>query len=357
MTIDLVTGATGLLGANLARALLARGRRVRVLARPSSNTHYLDDLPGLERALGDITDPASLPAAFQGVEHVYHCAALVSLWRSRAEQIHRVNVGGTANVVRAARRAGVQRLIHCSSVDALGLAETEPATEATPWNWDRLGLENPYARTKHLAQQLVLQAAATDLDAVVVNPTFMLGAFDARPSSGRVILEIASGKAWGYPLGGNNFVDVQDVAEAMIAAAWRGQRGRCYILGHENLSYREIFGRIAQVLRLSPPRFAIPYPLARLGGWLGDFYGWLTRQEPGVNSATARLGYVNHYYSSARAVRELGLRQTPIEQAIQRAVRWFYDAGMLPRYLAHKGFLRQAQDRQPDPALIRSLQC
>jgi dihydroflavonol-4-reductase len=347
MSVDLVTGATGLLGANLARALLARGRRVRVLVRKSSKTFHLDDLPGLERALGDITDPASLPAAFQGVEHVYHCAALVSMWGSRAEQMWCVNVGGTGNVLRAARDAGVRRLVHCSSVDALGLGETQPGTETTPWNWDRLGLDNPYARTKYLAQQLVLQAAGTELDAVVVNPTFMLGAFDARPSSGRMILEIASGKARGYPLGGNNFVDARDVAQAMIAAARRGQCGQCYILGHENLSYREIFGRIAQVLRLSPPRFAIPYPLARLGGCVGDLAGWLTRQEPGVNTTTVKLGYVDHYYSSARAVRELGMRQTPIEEAIQRAVRWFYDAGMLPAETRPTG-IRPA---------TRSLQC
>jgi dihydroflavonol-4-reductase len=344
MPIDLITGASGLLGGNLARALCARDRRVRILVRKNSKTSHLDDL-ALERVPGDVTDPSSLPAAFEGVENVYHCAALVSMSAWQAGQMWRVNVLGTQNVVRAARDAAVRRLVHCSSADAIGLC-TQPSTEATPWNWDRLGLDNPYARTKYLAQRHVLQAAGApfdracperirkaygkQVDAVVVNPTFMFGAYDVRPSSGQMILEVARGRVRGYPAGGNNFVDVQDVAEAMIAAATHGKCGEVYILGHENLSYREIFGRIAKILRLSPPRLAIPYPLARLGGWWGDLVDWFTRAESSVNTTTARLGYVDHYYSSAKAVRELGMRQTPIEEAIERAVRWFCDVGMMP---------------------------
>jgi dihydroflavonol-4-reductase len=361
MPIDLITGASGLLGGNLARALVARGRRVRILVRKNSKTSHLDDL-GLERVPGDVTDSSSLPAAFEGVQNVYHCAALVSMSAWQSEQMWRVNVLGTQNVVRAARDAAVRRLVHCSSADAIGLSASQPSTEATPWNWDRLGLDNPYARTKYLAQRHVLQAAGApfgqarpersqrahgtpfdracpersqrahgkQVDAVVVNPTFMFGAYDVRPSSGQMILEVARGRVRGYPAGGNNFVDVQDVAEAMIAAATHGKCGEVYILGHENLSYREIFARIAKILHLSPPRLAIPYPVARLGGWWGDLVDWFTRAESSVNTTTARLGYVDHYYSSAKAVRELGMRQTPIEEAIERAVRWFYDVGMMP---------------------------
>jgi dihydroflavonol-4-reductase len=326
--LDLVTGASGLVGANLVRALAARGRRVRLLVRRSSRTTHLDDLPGLERALGDVTAPETLVAACTGVEHVYHCAALVSMWPRQAAAMWRTNVEGTEHVIAAARRTGVRRLVHCSSVDAIGLPESDaPSTEETPWNWDRLGFDNPYARTKYEAQRRVL--AAADLDVVVVNPTFMLGAYDARPSSGQMILEVAAGRAIGYPSGGNNFVDVEDVVQAMIAAAERGRRGELYILGGANLTYRDAFTLIAEVLGVRPPRFALPYPLARVGGWLGDLVGAVSGREPGVNTLTARLGYVRHYYSPAKAIAALGMPETPLRAAIERAVGWFRGVGML----------------------------
>ena len=146
---DLVTGATGLVGGNLVRALVARGRRVRILVRPTSRLDHLADVPGLEPATGDITEPETLVPACDGVEHVYHCAALVSMWPPMADAMWRVNVDGTDAVLAAVRQTGVRRLVHCSSVDAIGLPEGDaPATEETPWNWDRLGLENAYARTR-----------------------------------------------------------------------------------------------------------------------------------------------------------------------------------------------------------------
>ncbi len=331
MAVDLVTGATGLVGGNLARALVARGRTVRVLLRPTSRAGHLDDVPGLEHAPGDVTDSASLLRACDGVEHVYHCAALVSMWPRRDAEMWRVNVGGTDNVVAAVRRAGVRRLVHCSSVDAIGLPESDaPSTEETPWNWDRLGLENGYARTKYESQRRVLAAAARDVDAVVVNPTYMLGAWDARPSSGRMILEVAAGRAVAHTDGGNNFVDVEDVTDAMIAAAERGGRGESYILGGVDLTYREVFSLIADVLGVSPPRFALPYALARIGGWVGDVVAAVTDREPAINTTTARMGYVRHYYSPRKAIVALGMRKTPIHTAIERAVAWFRAHGMLP---------------------------
>jgi dihydroflavonol-4-reductase len=332
VAVDLVTGATGLVGGNLVRALAAHGRQVRVLLRPSSRTDLLADVPGIEHVLGDVTEPETLARACAGTEHVYHCAAVVSMWPRMAETMWQVNVIGTDNVVEAVRRAGARRLVHCSSVDAIGLPESDaPSTEQTPWNWDRLGLDNPYARTKYESQQRVLEATRRDLDAVVVNPTYMLGAYDARPSSGRMILEVAAGKAIGYPAGGNNFVDVEDVAGAMIAAAERGQRGECYILGGVDRTYREMFTLIAEVLGVSPPRLPLPYPLARVGGWIGDLAGVVIGREPAVTTLTARLGYVRHYYSPRKAIATLGMRQTPIRAAIERAVRWFQEHGMLRR--------------------------
>jgi dihydroflavonol-4-reductase len=332
MPIDLVTGATGLLGGNLVRALIEDGRVVRALTRKQSNTTFLQGLPGLELIEGDVTDPGSLVNAFREVARVYHCAAVTSLWSGAAEQLWRVNVEGTVNVIEAVKRVGVERLIHCSTVDALGVSETDtPATEETAWNWDRLGVENPYARTKFEAQKRVAQAAGKTIDAVIVNPATMFGAYDLRPSSGQIILLVAGGKLLFYPTGGDNFIDARDVARAMITAAETGVCGERYILGHENVTYREIFSRIAAILRVTPPRFATPYPVARIGGWFGDIMSRVAGKEYTINTSTVQLSYLNHYYSSAKAIRELHLAQTPVDQAIEQAVRWFYDTGMIRR--------------------------
>lgn len=331
MPLDLVTGASGLVGGNLVRALLAQGRAVRVLVRGSSKLEHLADLP-LERAVGDVTDAESLRHACDGVDVVYHCAAVVSMWQRLAPQMWTANVTGTEHLLAAIRAAGVRRLVHCSTVDAIGLPATPsdpPGTESTPWNWDRLGVDNAYARTKLESQRRVLDAAAADVDAVVVNPTYMFGAWDAKPSSGKMILEVAAGRAVGYTDGGNNFVDVEAVVDGMIAAATRGRRGECYILGGENRTYQEMFGTIARVVGVSPPRLAIPYAAARVGGWLGDAVAAIGGREPTVNTITAKLGYVRHYFDPSKAVRELGLPQPPVEAAIERAVRWFRQTGRL----------------------------
>ena len=228
----------------------------------------------------------------------------------------------------------MQRLVHCSRVDGIGLPENDEAAsdENKVWNWDKLGCENAYARTKYESQRLVLDAASEKrIDAVVVNPTYMLGAYDPKPSSGQMILEVAAGKAMGYTAGGNNFVDVEDVAEAMISAANKGTNGEMYILGGKNMSYKEIFTLMADVLGVSPPRFAIPYAAARLGGWAGDFHGFLTKKEPSINTTTACMGFVNHYYDPTKAITALGMKQSPVRGAVERAVKWFREENHLPK--------------------------
>lgn len=332
MSVDLVTGASGLLGANLTRGLVARGRRVRVLLRPTSRTEHLDDLPGLERAAGDVTRADDVLRAADGVDTLYHCAAVVSMDRRQADAMWRANVEGTDHVVAAARRAGVRRLVHVSSVDAIGLPAPggPPSTEEAPWNWDAHGVDNPYARTKLESQRRVVAAAREGLDAVVVNPSYMLGAYDVKPSSGRLILEVQAGKAVGYTPGGNNFVDVEDVVAGTIAAAERGRRGELYILGHANLTYREVMTEVAAVVGRAPPRLRIPYVVALLGGWAADAWAGLRGRESVLNPLTARLGFVGHYYDPSKAVRELGLPQSPLRPAIERAVAWFRATGRLP---------------------------
>lgn len=327
--IDLVTGATGLVGSNLVRLLHSLKRKVRLLVRKTSNVSLFSDLDSLTFVEGDVTDLVSLNQAFAGVENVYHLAAAVTIRRKMNEAIWRANVVGTQNVIKAAQESGARRLIYCSTVDALGLPEgDEPASEDTPWNWDRLGVENAYARSKYEAHKAVLAAARAGLNAVIVCPAFMFGAYDARPSSGQMILAIARRLLPGYPGGGNNFVDVRDVAQGMLAAAQAGRPGEVYILGGANLSYKEIFTIIAGVVGVPAPRFAIPYPAAWIAGQFGDLYERTSGRDIGLNSATVRVSYLRHYYDPSKAIRELGLPQTPIDTAVERAAAWFRKQGM-----------------------------
>jgi dihydroflavonol-4-reductase len=330
-SIDLITGASGLLGANLVRTLANQGRRVRVLLRSRSKTFHLDDLPNIEKVYGDITNPQSLETAMHKVNYVYHCAAQVSLARKLNADIVQTNVEGTQHVLDAAQKSNIRRLIYCSTVDALGLPENgTPSTEETPWNWERLGVATAYARTKYAAHQRVLAAARNGLlDVVLVCPTFMLGAFDLRPSSGQLILTLAHSRFSIGLKGGNNFVDVQDVVDGMITASETGRTGETYILGHANLPYNEIFTMISSALGKKNIPIRIPYPVALLAGKCGDVWEEISNQPAALNSALARLGYLKHYYDPGKAIRELNLPQRPIENAIHKAIDWFQKTGML----------------------------
>jgi len=327
----LVTGASGFLGGNLARLLIEEGHAVRVLARRTSNLACLADLGGWERVEGDITAAESLPAALAGVEVVFHCAARVEMPRRMTAAIWAANVTGTENVLAACRQAGVRRLVHCSTVDAIGLPEgDQPADESTPWNWDRLGVENAYARSKREAHRRVQAAAADDLDAVLVCPAFMFGAYDPHPSSGRLIQQAARSPFILDPGGGNNFVDVLDVARAMIAAVEKGRRGETYILGGENLPYAAIFALIRRALGLRPaPRLRLPKSMRIAAGSLGDAWESLSGHASDLNTPVARISGMNHYYDSSKAIRELGLQHSPLPAALDRAVRWLRSADMV----------------------------
>ena len=333
----LVTGATGLAGGNLARELVRRGRDVRILIRPSSNLAAVKDLPEVECATGDILDRESLREALRDVTEVYHCAAMVAMWVPDRGLMQRINVDGTRNVLDLAAEQGVRRVVHMSSVDAIGFVTPDgwgrrekPSHEGVAYQHAHLDI--PYMQTKYEAQQVALEFAARgSVDVVVVNPTYMLGPYDVKPSSGTMIVEAARGRLVGYTSGGNNFVDVRDVAAGAMAAMERGRSGELYILGHENLTYREVFERIARVLGVPLPRVPVPKPAALAAGALGSLYGRLFGRfgacPEAVNWSSARMAFMDHYFDPSKAVRELGMPQTPIETAVEDAYHWFKENG------------------------------
>lgn len=326
-----ITGATGLVGSNLAVALAEAGHQVTCTRRASSRTDHLRACPvhWVEAELGD--RPA-LAAAFAGADVVFHCAAHVAIRRTVTPLHVAANIDGTRNVLDAVDEAGVARLVHCSSVVTTAIStDGQPVTEDHPWNLPELGLADAYARTKRASEELVLEAAAAGrADAVVVNPAFMFGPLDAGLSSGRLIVDVARGRVPGYTGGGGNFADVRDVIKGMIGAWQRGRSGRRYLLTGHHLTYQEVFALVARVAGVRPPRLPIPRLAAMAVGRLGDAYEALTGRDAALNSAMVGFAFCEgRHYSSARAERELGYQISPLEPAIQDALDWFHKVGVL----------------------------
>lgn len=331
MSFAVVTGASGLLGGNLVVELLDRGHAVRATRRGTTKVAHLAD-HAIEWVSADLDDVAALTEAFVGADVVFHCAALVSVRRKPTPALVRANVDGTRNVLAAVRAANVKRLVHCSTVGAVGLSDDgEPCTEEHRWNFPEHHLDDGYVTTKHQAEELVRAAASEGLDAVVANPSYMFGPLDARPSSGKLIVDVVRGKVPGRTPGWNNFVDVRDVAKGMLLVWQKGKTGERYILGGENLPYAEVFERIGRIAGAKTPTWNIPRALAAPLGWFGDLREAMSDAEPLINTMTVRYGYCKAFiFSSDKAKRELGYATRPLDDAIGDAIAWFRAHGMLP---------------------------
>jgi dihydroflavonol-4-reductase len=326
--IIFVTGGDGLLGSNLVRHLLARGEAVRVMLQPGRRVQTLDGLD-IERVEADLLDPEAVTRAMAGCDRVIHIAALTNVWPSRGPLYHQINVEGTRHVVAAALAHGVTRFIHVGSAASFQYGTRElPGDETRPNPRSPYGLD--YIDTKTRGQEVVLQAVAEQgLPALVVNPTFMIGAYDSKPSSGAMLIGIAQRKTPGYSPGGKNWVYVGDAATAICNALTMGRIGACYILGHENLSYADAFRRISAAMQVPFPSIAVPKPVILAAGAIGSLIGRITGKTPVLTWPMARIACDGHYFSPAKAVRELQMPQTPIEVAVQEASDWFRANGYL----------------------------
>jgi dihydroflavonol-4-reductase len=282
----------------------------------------------VEKVEGDICDAQSVQRACEGVTAVVHSAGYVQLGSAHLAHHRRINVDGSRNVAEAARSQGV-RMIHVSSTDALGNRTAEQlADEETP-------LPPPgkcaYVITKREAEQAVLEEHAAGLDVVIVNPSFMLGPWDWKPSSGRMLLAVASGAARLAPRGSYSVADVRDVAQGILAALERGASGQRYILAGENLSYLDAWRRFAEVVGAKPPLFAVGPVLSVIGGHGGDVWARVTGREPDVNSAAIALARRPKMYSSEKARRELGYQNRPLDDTIRDAWNWLVEYGYAGR--------------------------
>jgi dihydroflavonol-4-reductase len=319
----LLTGGTGFVGANVVRALLKRGAEVRALVRPRSDTHNLDSLE-VELVAGDLRDRTSLEAALEGCDTVYHVAAMYALWARNPQEIYASNVTGTVNMLEAAGQAGIRKIIYTSSVATIGLPKDgTPGTEEVPLAPE--DLVSDYKRSKYLAEQEVLKYARLGLPVVIVNPSFPVGAWDVKPTpSGQMIVNFLRGKLPAYVDTGLNVIDVEDVAIGHILAAEKGAIGERYILGHANLTLPEVFQLLAQVSGRNAPRLRLPYSVAYLSACVSELVArTITHKPPFVTLAGVQLARKRMFFDPSKAVRELGLPQTPAIEAFSKAVLWF----------------------------------
>ena len=324
----LVTGATGFVGSAVARVLLARGHQVRVMVRPTSDRRNLAGLD-VEIVIGDLTDPASLAGAVAGCRYLAHVAADYRIWVPDPEAMLRANLDGSVAMLRAAAAAGVERSVYCSSVAALGLnADGTPANETTPVQ--EAGLVGVYKRSKYRAEQAVLELARQGQDIVIVNPAAPVGPRDIKPTpTGRMILDAAAGRVPAFIDTGLNVVHVDDVAEGHALALERGKTGEKYILGGENLRLQELLTLVCEVAGKKPPRIQLPIGAVWPVAWLMEGVSRLTGKEPLVTRDHLKMARKKMFYSSVKAMRELGYAPRPARLAVQDAVAWFRGAGML----------------------------
>jgi dihydroflavonol-4-reductase len=323
-----ITGASGLLGGNLAAELIAAGHHVVATRRAGTQVKHLADL-AIEWREAELGDAASLQRAFAGADAVFHCAAAVSVMKTVTPEMQATNVDGTRHVIDACIGAGVKRLVHTSSVVAVGLSTNgQPCDETATWNFDKEGLLDAYAITKHEAEEVV-NGARDRLDCVIVNPTYMIGPRDARPSSGKLLIKIVQRKVPGTTPGYNNFVDVRDVARGMIGAWQKGRRGERYILAGYDMTNAAFFEKVAALAGVKPPVFEVPRAVGTIVGVLGDLIEKAGR-EPVVNSTQIRYAYSDKFrFASTKAARELGYTIGPIERAVTDALDWFREHKML----------------------------
>jgi dihydroflavonol-4-reductase len=311
----------------VARLLVQAGRDVRLLVRPEADRRLIHDLP-VEIHPGDVRDLDVLRRATAGCTQVYHVAALYKLWLRRPHDIYETNVTGTENVLKAARENQVEKIIYTSSVATLGLpVDGTPGTEETPvFLTDMVG---DYKRSKFMAEQVVLRYVREGVPVVIVNPSTPVGVGDVKPTpTGKVIVDFLNGNMPGYVDTGLNLVDVEDVAQGHLLAAEKGRIGEKYILGNENLTLQQILTLLAELVGRPAPRFKVPYTLALGVAYMDAALARLIPgREPFAPPVGVKLSRKTMFFNPGKAVRELGVPQTPVREALAKAIQWFREYG------------------------------
>jgi dihydroflavonol-4-reductase len=323
--LALVTGATGFLGSWICRTLLAEGYRVRALHRSTSSLLAIEDLP-VERMVGDILQPQSLPSTMQEVRYVFHAAAQSDYWRN-PDGVLRTSIEGTRNICEVALAAGVERLVLTSSISAMGLPDGEELLNETHI-YNRSVDDFPYGYAKRHAELVALEAHARGLDLVITNPSIVLGPGDINQISGSLVIEAAHGRTFLWVEGGVNYIHVKDAADGHLQALRHGSPGERYILGGQNLTYREVFTDLARIVNRRAPWLKLPHKLVPISAFLLDALNQIASMP--LNGTQLRMAARYIYCDTTKAREDLNFTtQYSFHQAAQEAYTWYQDHGYI----------------------------
>jgi dihydroflavonol-4-reductase len=336
-----ITGGTGLLGANLIRELIQRGHHVRALVRKGSDLRSIHGLD-IELYEGDLSDEQSLYKGCRGFDHIIHAAAQTPGYNTNLSEFITTNIKGTQNMVRAADRADINRMVYVSSCCVFGGGTREdPGTELSEFKG--FSLNSGYINSKYLAQQWVLsEIEKKSLPIVIVNPAIMIGPYDSHPSSGEILLKLIRQQFLFCPPGGKNYIDVRDAALAACNALNRGIIGECYLLASQNMSNAEFCDEVNRVYGISGSKIYIPGFMINTLGLAGNFITYLTRKNVALNYCNSRQLTSESYFSGAKATRVLGLTQRPVDKAIYDALTWFADNNYINHNALHESVIAKA---------------
>ena len=324
-----VTGATGFVGAHVARLAEAQGAELRLLTRASSNTSRLPK--SADVVVGDLRSPEGFAAAMKGCDALIHVAADYRLWVPDPAEMYKANVEGTRELLRVAREAGVRRVVYTSSVATMGFHGDAVVDEETPVSEaDMIG---HYKRSKWMAEQAALEAGRAGQEVIVLNPTTPIGALDTKPTpTGRIVVDFLNGNFPAYVDTGLNLVDVEEIARMHLAALERGRVGERYILGGENLTLKQILDRLGKISGLPSPKMKVPHGVAMAFAYFDETVtGKWRGKEPRATVEAVRMGKKMMFASSAKAERELGLKVGSVESALRAACAWFYKNGYVDK--------------------------
>jgi dihydroflavonol-4-reductase len=324
----LITGATGFIGSAVARELSDKGTRIRCLVRATSNLKNLDGLC-VEIAIGDIRDSDAVHRALKGCDRVYHLAAIYANWLPNPGLMYHVNEEGTRNVLAACQAAGIEKIVYCSSVAALGAHGKTPADESAQFNLN--STRDHYYISKYRSEQVALEFARNGLPVVIVNPSGPIGVRDIAPTpTGALIINLLKGRFPGYVDGGINLIDVTDCARGIVAAMERGRVGEKYVLGNRNVSIKEFFDLIVSVAgRGKSPSLRIPSWMAVFSGWGYQMLSRITGKPPVTSASWVRVGSHYSWWDCTKAREELSLGQRPLAESVTDAIVWFEANGYL----------------------------
>jgi dihydroflavonol-4-reductase len=323
----MVTGANGFIGANVVLALLRENIEVRAFVRKQSDTRALKGRD-VELVHGDLRDRASVRTAVRGCDALFHTAALYTLWTRTPEEVYATNVAGTETVMKAALEQGIEKIVYTSSESTVASAGDGTVATETGYT-DPNRAAGDYKRSKCLAEQLVLKLCQAGLPAVIVNPTTPLGPHDYKPTpTGRIVVDFLNGRMPAYVETGFNFVDVEDVATGHLLALKKGTPGQRYLLGNQNMTFKEMLELLGQVGGRKPPRWRLPLSVALAAAYTDEFVcGRLLGREPRIPVAGVKAAGKRRFFDCSKARHELGLPQTPIPRTLEKAVDWFRTHG------------------------------